>query len=64
MQIIVVEDSSLVLANLIEILSSYPGLSVIGHARGEDEAYALILSSTPGVVLLDLELLRAAASSC
>lgn len=56
MKIVVVEDSSLVLDNLIEILSSYPGLSVIGHARGEDEAYALILSSTPDVVLLDLEL--------
>ena len=56
MKIVVVEDSSLVLDNLIEILSSYPGLSVIGHARGEEEAYALILSSTPDVVVLDLEL--------
>lgn len=56
MKIVVVEDSDLVLENLLRILASQPGLSVIGHARGEDEAYELIVSSQPDVVILDLAL--------
>lgn len=56
MNIVVVEDSSLVLDKLIEILGSYPGLHVTGHARGEEEACTLIAASRPDVVLLDLTL--------
>lgn len=56
MKVVVVEDSSLVLENLLALLASQPELTVAGHARGEDEALALIADSEPDVVLLDLGL--------
>jgi diguanylate cyclase (GGDEF)-like protein len=54
--IVVVEDSGLVLENLLDMLASLPGLQVVGHARGEDEAVALIAEKRPDAVLLDLAL--------
>lgn len=56
MKIVLVDDSSLVVDNLIEILEAIPGLAVIGHAGSEDEAVALIERSKPDVVLLDIVL--------
>lgn len=56
MNIVVVEDSNLVLEQLVGILESHPGVKVAGHARGEDEAVALIGEKRPDVVLLDLAL--------
>lgn len=56
MRVVVVEDSSLVLENLLALLAGQPDLTVVGHARGEDEALALIADSEPDVVLLDLGL--------
>ncbi len=56
MNIVVVEDSGLVLENLLDMLASLPGLQVVGHARGEDEAVALIAEKRPDAVLLDLAL--------
>lgn len=56
MRIVVVEDSALVRDKLIEMLGAQPGLSVIGHAAGEDEAYGLITARRPDLVLLDLAL--------
>lgn len=56
MKIVVVEDSSLVLEHLLDFFASQPEFTVAGHARGEDEALALINQSAPDVVLLDLAL--------
>ncbi|KAI5915651.1 EAL domain-containing protein [Thauera sp. 2A1] len=56
MRIVVVEDSALVRDKLIEMLGAQPGLSVIGHAAGEDEAYQLVTARRPDLVLLDLAL--------
>jgi diguanylate cyclase (GGDEF)-like protein len=56
MNIVVVEDSGLVLETLLEILAGHAGLAVVGHARGEDEAFELIAERRPDVVILDLAL--------
>jgi diguanylate cyclase (GGDEF)-like protein len=56
MRIVIVEDSPLVRDNLLSLLAGHPGLSVIGTAAGEDEAYHLITRTRPDVVLLDLAL--------
>lgn len=56
MNIVIVEDASLVLEALLGILAKQPEFEVLGHARGEDEAVALIQSLQPDAVLLDLAL--------
>lgn len=56
MNIVVVEDSGLVLENLLEILAGQPGLAVVGHARGENEGFDLIAECRPDAVILDLAL--------
>ncbi len=50
------EDSSLVLESLMEVFAGQPGFAVVGHARGEDEAFSLIRDCRPDVVILDLAL--------
>ncbi|HQS99599.1 MAG: response regulator receiver protein [Hydrogenophilales bacterium 16-64-46] len=56
MKIIVVEDSERVRDLLLQRLAREPGLDVLGHARGEDEAVFMIQSRQPDVVVLDLAL--------
>lgn len=56
MNIVLVEDSGLVVENLVAVLEHLPGIRVIGQARGEDEAVALITEQRPDAVLLDLAL--------
>ncbi|MFU2488079.1 EAL domain-containing protein [Thauera sp. WH-1] len=56
MRIVVVEDSALVREHLLALLGAQPGLEVVGHASGEDEALRLIAAQRPDVVLLDLAL--------
>lgn len=56
MRILIVEDSDLVHAALVEVLGDCPDADVIGRAIGEAEAIAAILEAAPDVVLLDLAL--------
>ena len=56
MNIVVVEDSPVMQRVLLSILADVPGLTVVGAARGEAEAEALILRENPDLVLLDLHL--------
>lgn len=56
MNIVIVEDASHVLECLMHILAQHPEFRVVGQARGEDEAVALITDTHPDVILLDLAL--------
>lgn len=56
MNIVVIEDSELVRAQLLRMLATEPRLKVVGIAAGEEEAVDLILRQRPDVVLLDLAL--------
>ena len=54
MNIVVVEDSIVMQRVLLSTLAELPGVRVVGAARGEAEAVALILRVNPDLVLLDL----------
>ena len=54
MNIVVVEDSPVMQRVLLNTLAELPGAKVVGAARGEAEAVALILRERPHLVLLDL----------
>lgn len=56
MRVVVVEDSDLVFAALLEVLEKCPGARVVGRATSEVAAVALIERERPDVVLLDLNL--------
>lgn len=53
---VIVEDSELARFELEHQLKAYPQLSVVGHAGDVDAAIALIESTTPDVVFLDIDL--------
>lgn len=54
--IVIVEDSELVLNNLRRLLAGLPGARVVGTAAREEEAVSLITELRPDVVLTDLAL--------
>lgn len=56
MRVVVVEDSDLVFAALVEVLAKCPGAQVAGRATSEAAAIALVERERPDVVLLDLNL--------
>jgi two-component system OmpR family response regulator len=56
MDVVLVEDSPLIAAQLLERLQQQPSLRVVGQAGGEDAAVSLILESIPDAVILDLSL--------
>jgi len=56
MKVFLVEDSPLVLARLRELLSSLPGVGIVGESASASEAIAGILASEPDIALLDLNL--------
>ncbi|MFC7297481.1 response regulator [Herminiimonas aquatilis] len=58
MNIALVDDSTMVRANLTSLLTKLPGVHVVGHAASEDEAVALINLKLPDLVLMDISLER------
>jgi DNA-binding NarL/FixJ family response regulator len=56
MKVFLVEDSSLILKRLTEMLGALPHVVVCGHANSAGEAIEEILQLRPEVVLLDLQL--------
>lgn len=56
MDIVIVEDSELVLESLRRLLAGLPGARIVGTAGGEEEALNLIADQRPDVVILDLSL--------
>lgn len=56
MRLVIVEDSLLMRENLLRLLSAHDGLTVVGTADGEDQAYSLIVAQRPDVALVDIAL--------
>ena len=56
MNIVIVEDSELILAQLLRIFSSHSRINIQGTASTEEQAVEIILASRPDAVLLDLSL--------
>lgn len=54
MNILIVEDSAIMLKNLQSMLSDIPGVAVIGHAVDESGAIECINALRPDAVTLDL----------
>ena len=56
MNVVLVEDSMLIAAQILDRLAMRPSLRVVGHAVSEEDAVTLILERQPDAVLLDLSL--------
>jgi CheY-like chemotaxis protein len=56
MNVVLVEDSMLIAAQILDRLAMRPSLRVVGHAVSEEDAVTLILDRQPDAVLLDLSL--------
>ena len=56
MDLVIVEDSELIQAQLLRLVSLRGGIHVVGIATDEDAAASLITASNPDAVLLDLAL--------
>ncbi len=55
-RILIVDDDALVRSDLRLILEAEPGFTVIGEAKGGDEAVAMVQALHPDVVLIDIHL--------
>ena len=55
-RVVLVEDSEAVRRRLQELLSSVPGVTVVGQAEGVSEAMDVIGRARPDAVVLDLRL--------
>lgn len=58
MKIVVADDQAAVREGLVTLLSTMPGLDVVGSAADGEEAVALVAQLTPDVVLMDLRMPR------
>ncbi|MEW2031606.1 response regulator transcription factor [Streptomyces roseifaciens] len=56
MRILLCDDHAVVRAGLLALLSSAPGIEVVGEAGGGEEAVVLAARLRPDVVLMDLQL--------
>ena len=56
MNIVIVEDSELILTHLLDIVATQPRIHVVGVATEEESAINLIMDTAPDAVLLDLSL--------
>lgn len=61
MKVFIVEDSALMLENLLSILSDIPGVVIAGHAVGRADAIECIDSLLPDLVIIDIGLKNGAA---
>ena len=55
-RVLICDDQLVVRAGLRAILSTAPGIEVVGEARDGDEALALVAETAPDVVLMDLKM--------
>lgn len=55
-RVFLVEDAPLLRKRLSELIASVPGLELVGHAEGAQDAVAAIFRALPDVVVLDLHL--------
>ncbi|MGI9015865.1 MAG: response regulator [Euzebya sp.] len=55
-EVVIVDDHSLVREGLQSLLSRYPDIEVVGEAGGVEDALEVIAASKPDLVLLDLRL--------
>lgn len=56
MNLVIVEDSELILSQLLRIIHEQPRIKITGLAKTEDEAISLIKATSPDAILLDLGL--------
>jgi DNA-binding NarL/FixJ family response regulator len=56
LKLVLVEDHDFVRMGLREFLSSYPEYQVVGEAQGAREAFPIIASTRPDIVLMDIAL--------
>ena len=54
--VVVVDDHPVVRAGLVALLSTRPGVSVVGEAASQAEALSVVGRQNPDVVLMDLQL--------
>ena len=55
-RIMIIDDHPVVRAGLASMLSTQPGIAVVGSASGGQEALALLETVTPDVILMDLRM--------
>lgn len=55
-RVVVVDDHAVVRAGLTQLLAAAPGIEVVGDAGDGEEAVALVASTAPDVVLMDLQM--------
>jgi DNA-binding NarL/FixJ family response regulator len=55
-RVLIADDHGLVRAGLIELITTFEGVEVVGAATGGEEAVALAVSEAPDIVLMDLEM--------
>jgi NarL family two-component system response regulator LiaR len=53
-RVVVVEDHPLMLKAIVDVLSSHPGIQIVGKAEHGSELPRLVRDTTPDVVILDL----------
>ena len=58
MRVVVVDDQTVVREGLVTVLSTMPGIDVVGSACDGEEAVAVVAQTTPDVVLMDLRMPR------
>ena len=56
LRLFVVEDSDILLEQLLDILGSKDGVDIVGHADSAERAIARIAATLPDVIVLDLNL--------
>ncbi|HZB44555.1 MAG TPA: response regulator transcription factor [Pyrinomonadaceae bacterium] len=56
MKVFVADDNELLRARLVNLLSEFPGVEIIGQARDASEALRAIRETRPDVVTLDIHM--------
>ena len=56
MKVFIVDDSLIVCARLITLLTEIQGVEIVGQARTPDDAVTSILRNNPDVVIMDIQM--------
>src|SRR5437867_12413041 len=56
MKIVIAEDSLLVYARLVTIVAEFKQVEIVGHAQNTHDAFVLIRTLRPEVVILDIQM--------
>lgn len=57
-RVLLVDDDSLVLLGLTQVLADYPNIEVVGEARTGDEAVSSVKRLQPHIVIMDIRMPR------